>query len=602
MGAEPVEIWKLDFETFFSDDYTLKKSTTESYIRDPRFESLLLGVKDPSGQRYWVPQPEIPAFLASVDWSKAAIMAHHAQFDGLILAHHYGVKPALHLCTLSMGRLTLGNHLSVGLDALAMHYGLQGKTVPYQAFKGKHWSEIAGTPLEQELGHGCLHDIDLMDGIFGELSKDFPAEEYHVIDLTIRMFTEPTLRGDMDLLGKVWISEEKRKATMLQDIGVSADQLQSAEQFADLLRAEGVEPATKDGKHGPIYAFAKTDDFMRDLLESDDQRLSDLATARLGVKSTIDQTRAEALGNAASRGALPVYLRYAGAHTTRWAGGDNSNFQNFRRGGDLRKSIMAPPGCKLVVLDLSQIEARILAVVAGQWDLVEKFRNGEDPYVGIASEFYGKEVTKAMPLERGTGKQLVLSCGYGSGAATIKQTAKKGQYGPPVILTDERAEEAKELYRTRNPAIVRYWRDAGNMLNVLSARFDRGWGCMEIRNKRIILPNGAPIIYDTLEWDPELTNWKYRTRRGWTKIWGSKLVAETTQALARVVASQAMLRIKAAGIWLAWCTHDDIVAVVPDAHAQAAYDYMLQEMKRPPAWLPELPLDAEGFIGDRYAK
>src|SRR5262249_24995951 len=152
-------------------------------------------------------------------------------------------------------------------------------------------------------------------------------------------------------------------------------------------------------------------------------------------------------GDMAKRGRMPVYLRYCGAHTTRWSGGDKTNWQNLRRGGRLRKTVKASRGATLAVVDSSQIECRILNEFAGQEDVIEKFRTGADPYIGIASQAYGRAITKEDKAERGTGKQLELSCGYGAGAATIQKTARLGTYGPPVHIDIETAERWKHLYR-----------------------------------------------------------------------------------------------------------------------------------------------------------
>ena len=122
MKGTKMKIWTIDFESFFSDDFTLKKYTTEQYIRDPRFEALLMGVRTPEGLYHYVEQDCVAKYLSTIDWSDAAILCHHAQFDGLILSHHYGVKPAAWLDTLSMARLMLGNHVSVSLSSLTKHY------------------------------------------------------------------------------------------------------------------------------------------------------------------------------------------------------------------------------------------------------------------------------------------------------------------------------------------------------------------------------------------------------------------------------------------------------------------------------------------------
>ena len=165
----------LDFETYFSDDYTLKKMTTEAYIRDPRFETLgcgFIGLKDiVTGEPLpptWCNGPDLHYPFDTVDWSNTAVLAHHAQFDGLILSHHYGIKPRFWYDTLSMARLMLGVHLSVGLDNLARHFALQGKTVPYNEFRGKRFADL-DRGLLGRLGAGCLHDCELTLTIFQKL-------------------------------------------------------------------------------------------------------------------------------------------------------------------------------------------------------------------------------------------------------------------------------------------------------------------------------------------------------------------------------------------------------------------------------------------------
>ena len=295
-----MNILTLDFETYFDDEYTLKKMTTEAYIRDPRFEALGVGLVG-HGRKEWVEGRFVREALIDYHVDKNAVLMHHAHFDGLILSHHYGIKPKLILDTLSMARLMLGNHISVSLQSLADHYGLAAKSVPYDRMRGRHWADM-DSALRAELAQGCLHDVALTWDIFQRLAQGFPAEEYQVIDMTVRMFTEPQLEGDIDALGRIWQDERQRKGMLLSELGVDESTLQSADKFAELLRAKGVEPETKSGKNGPIYAFAATDDFMRDLLAHEDDDVRLLAETRVAVKSNGAQTRAERLGWMAVRG------------------------------------------------------------------------------------------------------------------------------------------------------------------------------------------------------------------------------------------------------------------------------------------------------------
>ena len=311
---------------------------------------------------------------------------------------------------------------------------------------------------------------------------------------------------------------------------------------------------------------------------------------------------------------MPVYLRYAGAHTTRDSGGDGANWQNFKRGSAIRQAIMAPEGHLLAPVDLSQIECRILNYLAGQEDVIEKFRSGEDPYIGIASSAYGFPVTKAHTKERGTGKQLELSCGFQAGAATIQSTARLGIYGPPVIIDIATATQWRDLYRTTHPAVVEYWKAAGRMIARIAGGEPLEWGPMLIKDGKIFGPGGTMLHYETLQFHKPAPDedclpferdgyWRYRTRNGWTKLYSGKLVENVVQWLARIVMMQAMLRLKALGYRAVMRTHDELVMLIKqDGNEQRHLEVCLAEMRREPTWLPGIPLDAEGSIGIRYSK
>jgi DNA polymerase len=608
-----LQIIALDIESFFSQDFTLSKMTTESYIRDERFEVHGAAIKwSRDTPAKWT--RDLHLLKDAVDWNDTAIIAHHAHFDGSILNHIYGIKPRIWLDTLSMARLLLGNHLSVSLDSVRKQFGLPAKQTPYELFKGKHWHDLdPGT--QRLIAEGCEDEVESIWTLFRKLAEHFPLSEYPVVDMTVRMFTEPTLRGDIDLLGKIWRDENERKLDLVVALGVSDSDLQSADTFAKLLRAEGIEPALKQGKNGPIYAFAKTDDFMKELLDHDDPRVSGLARARLGIKSTAIQSRCESLGWMAQRGPLCVYLRYCGAATTRWSGGDSSNFQNFKRGHSLRSSILAPSDRDLAVIDSSQIECRLLNWLAGQWDVVAKFRNKEDPYAELASHFYGEPIYKPadddprkeeLTAKRGAGKQGELMCGYGCGGAKFTRMAAMGLYGPPITISEAEGDRRVKIYRDTHGAICGpngYWRAAEQVLAALAHGDTLQWGPMRVQNHRLYTPAGLPLIYDTLEWvaEGDERGWRLKTRQGWTRIWGSKLVQHVCEALAREIVAVAMVKIAQAGYRLVGMSHDEIWILISKGD-QAAFDFCLETMKVSPPWAPDLPLDAEGSFGARYAK
>ncbi len=600
----------LDFESFYSDDFALSKMTTESYIRDPRFEAHGAAVKwSPNHNAKWYPEKELRHVLAEHDWSDSFLICHHFQFDGLILSHHYGVQPAKRGCTLSMARLMLGNHIGVSLDSVRTHFGIPLKKTPYHRFRGFHWREMAAD-VQQEVADGCEDEVESIYEIFCTLMQQgFPVEELETIDVTMAMFTQPVLKANVDLLARIWEREAQQRQTRLQALNLDVSSLRSDTKFIELLQAEGVEVEYKDGKNGPIPAFAKSDPFMEALLEHEDDYIRGLAEARINAESTTVQTRAATLGWMASRGPLCVYLKMYAAHTTRWGGGDRSNFQNLKKSDPdfpdddplkLTDAIEAPDGYYLAKPDESQIECRLVNFLAGQEDKIEDFRQGRDPYVGVASQFFGYQVNaKEHPKERQLGKIVELQAGFGSGGEKIRNTVRVKSKGK-ILLTPAEGLKARDAYRDTHPAVVAYWKEGGRMLKVLANGGEEEWGPMRIRDHRIWLPNQCPLIYDTLEWHVDEDGdkyWRLRSRKGWVKTYGAKIVENVVQALARVIISQTMIRIARLGYRIVSTEHDSLWILIPKGEqAQQHLNACKHEMVRPLPWLPGIPLACEGEL------
>lgn len=610
----------LDFESLYDPkDFSVVKMGTEPYVRDARFEAHGCGIKTAADKpAFWVPRPYLQQVFNAIDWSNTYAVAHHAHFDGLILSRWYGVHPRMWGCTLSMARLLLGNHLSVSLDAVRNHFGIPQKTTPYGLFQCKHWNEMSPA-VQQMLAAGCCDEVESIWKIFHYFLKLMPAEELEVIDSTVSMFTNPALVGDGQVFANVWKTEQVRRQQTFARLGIDPADLQSADRFADLLRGLGVEPEKKPGKPNAdgseklIYAFAKSDPFMEGLKLDEDEEVRTLAEARLDAKSTLIGTRAETMGWMTSRGAICVYLNYCGAHTTRWSGGDDTNFQNWTNGSDINKGVSAPEGWLIVEPDSSQIECRLLNFIAGQWDKIEEFREGKDPYVGVASAFYKHPINKDdHPQERQLGKIVELQAGYQSGGEAIRRTVRV-KSGGKIILTSEEGVAARDAYRETHPAVVALWNEAALNLKRMANLLTFDWGpvlvkCdIEKETRRIVLPNGCELIYDSLSWHVDEESgeryWRIKTRKGWVKIYGGKLVENLIQALARVVISQAMIRLKHLGYRTVNTKHDSLWLLVPDdGRLEEHKAVILREMSRTPDWLPGIPLAAEfKHIGRRYA-
>lgn len=474
----------IDFETFWDVDFTLKKLTNESYVRDPRFEVIGVSVKfGKDAETVWMEEGEFRAWAKRVDWKRVAVVCHHAQFDAFILSERYGIRPGMLLCTMSMAR-ALG-YQKVSLEDLAVKLGLPPKGKEVLNTKGKRRKDFTDEEWER-YGEYCDRDVLITHLLLWIFLPGFPRAELWSIDTTIRMFTEPSFDGDLDALEKTLIEERKRKAALLSKVAESAGEnaaevLGSSDKFAALLKTFGVDPPTKVNKKGTarIRAFAKTDPGMQELLEHPDDEIRFLAEARLSVKSTIVETRTERLIGIAKRGRVPFYLKYCGAHTHRWSGGDKMNPQNFNRGGALRDAIIVPEGYVLVVADSGQIEARVTAWLARQTDLLDTFRRNDeqtriykeafserekvlgreaskeeakeidkalaaigieegDFYSDVGQNFFGKKLSKKeTPSERQISKALALGLGFGMGWLKCAAELLKGMLGtPPVQFTE----------------------------------------------------------------------------------------------------------------------------------------------------------------------
>jgi hypothetical protein len=406
-----MDIVTIDMETYYDQQYSLSKMTTEEYIRDERFEVIGVAIKVNDQEVDWYSGADPGGFLHALDYSNRAILCHNTAFDGAILSWRYGIKPKFWFDTLSMARPLHSMTVGGSLKALATYYKLGEKGDEVIRALGMRRRDFTPEQMAAYADY-CIQDTNLTYRLFKKMSRQFPREELLVIDQTIRMYTEPKLVLDPVVLDAHLISIHERKEKLLAKLGGEAKAkkfLMSNNKFADLLRAFGVEPPMKTspttGKQ--TYAFAKNDTQFTALLEHPKPAVRTVVEARLGTKSTIEETRTERFLQIAERGPLPIMLNYYGAHTGRFSGGDKVNLQNLPRGGQLRKALAAPDGHVVVACDSSQIEARLVAYLAGQSDLVQSFREGRDVYSEFATDVYGRPVSKGDKVERHVGKTCV---------------------------------------------------------------------------------------------------------------------------------------------------------------------------------------------------
>ena len=602
-----MKILTIDFETFYSTEFSLTKVTTEEYVRSPEFEVIGVAVQEDDGEPVWFSgdAEDLHQFLARYDWGNSLALAHNAAFDGAILNWVFGLSPKGWLDTLSMGRALHGTEVGGSLKVLAQHYGLGEKGTEVENAKGLRRIDFSPAQLAR-YGEYCKNDVDLTYDLFGQMSKGFPPVELRLIDLTLRMFTEPVLRLNTSLLENHLENEHKRKEELLRNF--DKDTLMSNQKFADLLRELGVEPPMKKspatGKQ--TYAFSKTDEEFKALLEHPTTAVQTLVAARLGTKSTIEETRTERFIGISTRGALPVPLRYYAAHTGRWGGDDKLNLQNLPRNSPLKRAIIAPTGYMMIDSDSSQIEARTLAWLAEQNDLVEAFDRGEDVYKIMASAIYGKDIEDITKDERFVGKTTILGCGYGMGAAKFQAQLKNFN----VEITLDEAKRIIDTYRTTYPKIVELWKEAASALKAVlqnqQTTLGRG-GVLKIEgNDGVLLPNSLYLRYPNLrlvENEEGKSELVYDTKKGKAvipnRIYGGKVIENVCQALARIIIGEQMLMV-AKKYRVVMTVHDAIACIVPTAEVETAKEYVEMCMRIRPSWGVELPLNCEAGYGESY--
>lgn len=617
-----IPIVPIDFESYYDPQYSLSKITTEEYIRSPLFEIIGVSIWYPGdAQPTWVDGTD-PAYLYKriheIDWSTHAMLAHHCAFDGAIAAWRLNVHAKLYLDTMSMAQPHFGFTKGVSLATLSKELGIGEKGTEVVRALGKRRSMFSNQEIE-EYGRYCNNDNVLCKKAFEKLLPVTPRRELAAIDETLRCFIEPRIVLDRSMLVEYHQQVVDMKQTnylwAANLLGCTAndvkDTIMSNDKLALLLTELGVDPPKKlSPTTGKItFAFARTDEEFLALKEYDDEAVQMLVECRLGGKSTLAETRAARLIGIADRGTLPVMLKYYAALTGRLGGGDAINMQNLTRRSKLRDAMCAPLEHVFVAGDLSQIEARILATIAGQMDIVEAFRaydrdpiNNPDIYCVTASAFLCRPITKALnPKERQLGKVIQLALGYGMGVPKFITTAKKDG----VVLTVQEAAQAHAWFRSTSSYIVQLWRNADTALAKLEKGEEYSFGsrgCIEVRSDGIHLPSGRVLRYPGLELSLDGAGHKqftYMNRKKRVHIYGAKVVENICQSLAGSVCSDAWLRLRG-HMKIVMQVHDELVGLVHVSQRSEAEARMRAAMTTLVEWLPQLPVACNVGSADRY--
>ena len=441
--------WKtpvvIDFETYYDKEYSLSKITMEKYIRCDKFECIGVAVKignNPTHFHKGETGIEIIRHIVTTTYPNSPVVVQNCSFDCGILAFRYDIHPNFMVDTMVMAKLSGFDRVAGGTSLAKMSAQLEKMGI-FSQVKGNEVHNMLGvhasdmTPQQwQAYGDYCKLDVDLTHALYMYMIDKVPVSELIMSDITTKMWTKPVIELDVPLLKDYAVRLDEEREQMLSrisgDLGFdSTDELlkhlRSSKKFVVLLESLQVEAPMKwsEKQEKMIPAVSKTDTEFLELLEHENELVRTLVETKLGTMSSMEQTRTATFLDIASRGLMPLPLRYSGTHTHRFSGMDSLNVQNLaKRTKDpvLRRSMRAMDGHIILASDSSNIEVRVGAYIANQQDVIEVFRKGGDVYIDMAAKIYnesyddiyeqskGANTTKEGKMKRNVAKAVVLGC------------------------------------------------------------------------------------------------------------------------------------------------------------------------------------------------
>lgn len=633
----------LDFETYFDTEYTLASLTIPEYVHDPRFHVHGLAIREPDGTCRF--ETDVPSAFHNLQarygraLERCTVVCHNAAFDGYVLAHRYGIVPTYLIDTLLLahhvhGRKDKGRGASASLKELALRYGLEPKG-DVSFLRGIRFPTA---PQLDALRAYAIHDVELTHAVALNLLPQIsrPGVELRLMRHTLDLFIQRSVRVDVDAIPAMIAEHERAVQAHLLALGATETDLSSPKRFGALLttalaKTDRTIPL-KQGTRGLIPAIAKDDEPMLALREDPDPAVRALVQARLEKTSRSTQrARLETLRGIvqATGGVLPVTLQYYGAHTGRFSGGGRFNIQNLGRdgtGADIRRLLIARPGHRFVIADWSQIEARILAVLADDKALLAAFAAGRDVYSEYASRCFGREVRKPRPEDapdvagelkamRHVGKTAVLALGFGEGAARFDAHLRCQPLIAPLfasgMLSLERCAEIVYGFRDDHPGYPQLWWELEEAFRGAMDGAPREIGFLRLERRGtavvVTLPSSREIRYEnpslvvanersfvnregeTSTFTPDLPS----IQVGNASLYGSKLCENVVQAIARDLLADTILALEAEGCPVAFHIHDEVVLEAQEEAVDETRRILHRIMTSPPPWLPGIPLACE---------
>ena len=654
----------IDFETFYDQEYSLSKMSTIEYVCHRLFDFTGMGyqiLSDPvigDFKPFFAFKPDIHPYINALqdsfglNFNAATVIFKNAKFDATILKEKFNILPRYIIDIDDLLR-HYDARMSHRMKDVTEMFGLKpkGKT---ENFKGLHYEDMDQKTKNVLRDYG-INDVEIESNLFKILLPLLmnPVMEIPLARHTLDLYLRPRIQFDFKLAKNLQGKMQEKIDNIITEVGVSKTALSGNISFMKLLKAalpenEGV--PMKLGKRGNIPAFAQQDDGCKWLLSHSVKEVRDLMKARQLIKSwplhikriqnMIDQS-------IVLKGLLPVDLKYYGAHTGRFSGAGGINLQNLGGRGrtgsgidplisDMRSLLCAPAMFNFLIVDSAQIEARLLAWIAGQEDLLDGFKKGDDIYSIFATELFGCEVRKPntgdsesdrkkLKIRRGFGKDAILGCGYGMGAKKFYQRCRENSDLRPLFDSGEYdfkfIDNLIGTYRTTYREIICFWKKIEKMFKWVikypheimrygSVKIEptmSGRGCfghdlplIGLRKHgntvHLRLPSGRELTYRHCRIDSKNTiQWH------WGHLWGGSITENIVQAIARDLLGYWILEFEKNHLPVVLHSHDEIISLVRE-NDETALPQAIKLMSQGPDWAEGLPLGAEGELSKVYKK
>lgn len=657
----PTEVLVIDFETFFDVNYTLSKISTVEYVTDSRFEFTGLGFEilnhPKANGPIFIPGPQVEWAINRLKklFGKAlhncTVAAKNCKFDILILLEKFDIHPPFVIDIEDLSRF-YDSRMSQKLKDVAPMFGLEAKGGTKQ-FKGQHWNDMDQQAMREYNLGDIRNETGLLKILLPLISN--PATEIPLARHTLGMYLSPHFQLDYNLAEKLILEMGVELNKAIKQTGHTQEEISGILSFTELLirllpKGERIPvKAGKPGKNmvkllgqpGVVPQLAKTDDGFKQLLTHADEKVRNLMAAKVASKSwpghikRIESLMAQCR---ASDNLLRVPLKYYGAHTGRWSGTEKINVQNFGgrgRGAEIhplirkmRNMLIASETETLAITDSAQIEARILAWIAGQTDLTEGFKNGEDIYSVFATRLFGEKVwkpkadeqTKAAKIakvRRGFGKDAILGCGFGMGANTFYGRCRENDSLRPLFDSGEYDWDfingLIKTYRSTYKKIPEFWTTIERAFRFvikypretvyipdygIKYWFKYGFKLWKSGNTvHLQLPSGRVLNYRHARLDKKGTiHYHHGT------LWGGAITENVVQAVARDLLGYWILECKRRIGPVVLHSHDEIVCVIDNSVSAIRLAEMEKIFCEAPDWAAGLPLAAEGQLTRMYIK